>query len=160
MRYALLLARALSLAGCADGPFAAIELGPHPAPEPLPTPVAGAPPKPAVEKVWSKPGASNEEFARTKARCLLQADIDSPHFAYKAVLCMRPEGWTLGPRRDVRPANQPDTCWCRKGLRRLRAMSRLLAMPSLNRLGAADALVVLHRINGVQPKLLNLISRP
>jgi hypothetical protein len=82
------------LAGCADGPFAAAGLGPHPAPEPPATPVA----EPAVEKVWYKSGATNEEFERTKARCMLQANLGSLYFAANFTLCMRAEGWTLGPR--------------------------------------------------------------
>jgi hypothetical protein len=57
--------------------------------------------------VWYKSGATDEEFVRTRARCMLLEDIDSPSFGFKFPLCMRAEGWTLGPRRYGRPVYQP-----------------------------------------------------
>jgi hypothetical protein len=60
MRIAIVVALAASLAGCA-----------HEEPAPI-TPVVA---KPAPKLVYSKPGGTAEEFARTRAGCRVQADI-------------------------------------------------------------------------------------
>jgi hypothetical protein len=73
-----------ALAGCAhDPPPAPIE------------PVAVKPEPPP--KVYFKPGATHEEFERTKARCMMQMDFDAP---WKWAFCMRAEGWVLVPQRS------------------------------------------------------------
>ncbi len=54
------------------------------------------PPRPA--DVWTKPGATTEEFQRTRARCLLRARFGSEDYNVATYpLCMRAEGWVLGP---------------------------------------------------------------
>jgi len=60
---------------------------------------AAGPTPPAPEFVWSKPGASNDEFQRTKAACMLrmlEAENANPNgwsWAGILPLCMRAAGW-------------------------------------------------------------------
>jgi hypothetical protein len=64
--------------------------------------VAAAPPPP--ELVWSKPGASNDEFQRTKAACLLRLtefQAASPgNWSALTIFpfCMRANGWVEVPK--------------------------------------------------------------
>jgi hypothetical protein len=58
----------------------------------------GPPPR-KTQPVYQKPGATDEEFQRTKARCLVQSGIGGANFnplSYR--LCMRAEGWILVPQ--------------------------------------------------------------
>jgi len=61
---------------------------------------------PPPKEVYYKRGASNEEFERTRARCLMQAEIARSNSNEPALLkvgtlftvfraCMRAEGWVL-----------------------------------------------------------------
>src|SRR5262249_26473721 len=67
---------------------------------PNPTP----PPKPAPECVYSKQGATTEEFQRTRAACLLrqtEAENANPNsWSWFTVfpLCMRANDWVLLPK--------------------------------------------------------------
>ena len=91
MKWAVLIA-VLALAGCAQRAEIA-------------SPAAPPPPPPAPKKVWFKAGSSNEEFARTKARCIAQAETASAaspdpmtgagHWMVIFPSCMRAEGWVL-----------------------------------------------------------------
>jgi hypothetical protein len=92
---------AMALLGCVTD-----QLGPVAS---QPTPVASQP-APTKEPVFSKPGATNEEFQRARAACLMQmeeaaptpSDVYSPQ-AQEAFgrrmsifgLCMRANGWAL-----------------------------------------------------------------
>jgi hypothetical protein len=77
------------------------------------TPAAAAPPPaPPPEMVWTKPGATNEEFQRTKAACILRMEEDetaikaanpgNPWASLRAItvfpLCMRANGWVQVPK--------------------------------------------------------------
>ena len=69
------------------------------------------PPPPPVEKVYFKRGASNEDFQRARANCLMRAEIaesgstDPNGFARTATwitvftTCMRADGWVRVPKR-------------------------------------------------------------
>lgn len=94
---AVAAAAMLVLAGCAHEPVAVAS----------PRVAAAA----APETVYSKPGASTEEFQRAKANCLMRAEIaesssaDPNGFARAATwmtvfsTCMRADGWVLVPKR-------------------------------------------------------------
>lgn len=66
--------------------------------------VAAAPPPPPPEPVWSKPGASNDEFHRTKAACLLRlTEFQAANPGNWSALsifpvCMRANGWVQVPK--------------------------------------------------------------
>jgi hypothetical protein len=69
-------------------------------------PVAAAPPPPPpVERVYEKPGASNEDFQRARARCLMNANMTTGLYddplrwtsVYRS--CMRADGWVLVAKR-------------------------------------------------------------
>jgi hypothetical protein len=58
------------------------------------------PPPPKPQPVYQKAGATNEEFQRTKARCLLESGMGGADFNPLALrLCMRAEGWVLVPQQ-------------------------------------------------------------
>jgi hypothetical protein len=65
---------------------------------------APPPPKPAPETVWSKPGATDEDFQRTRAACLLRqmeaenANPNSWGWIMVFSLCMRASGWVHIPK--------------------------------------------------------------
>jgi hypothetical protein len=88
LRWCLLCATVL-LAGCAQPP---------------PPQVAGPPPKPEPKMVWHKDGAwTQEEFQRTKARCIMLAEMNDPYkFVIIAETCMRSEGWVRVPEQPPR----------------------------------------------------------
>jgi hypothetical protein len=96
MRIVIVIALGASLAGCA-----------HEEPAPI-TPVVAKPPPPKL--VYNKPGATTEEFERTRAGCRVQADIgggglfgDTPWTALSIQRnCMRAAGWVLVP--EVAPS--------------------------------------------------------
>jgi hypothetical protein len=88
----ILLTLSVALTGCASA---------DPPQAPVP-PAATPPPAPSV---WYKAGATQEEFQRTRARCLLQAGAGTANFDFEPVafvLCMRAEGW-VRRQPDVRP---------------------------------------------------------
>jgi hypothetical protein len=71
--------------------------------EPPPTAVASdnipppAPPPPPPKKQWYKQGATAEEFQRTRARCIMNAEsaastLDT-RWGVIFLSCMRSEGW-------------------------------------------------------------------
>lgn len=80
-----------------------------------PAPVVAPPPPPKM--VWSKPGATNEEFQRASAGCLMRAEIAesqstdpnplarSGTFALVFPTCMRAEGWVR--RSEAAPPLTP-----------------------------------------------------
>jgi hypothetical protein len=77
---------------------------------PVPVATATPPPKPAPALVYFKQGASNEDFQRARANCLMRAEIaessstDPDGFARAATwmtvyrTCMRADGWVLVPK--------------------------------------------------------------
>jgi hypothetical protein len=95
------MAAAVALAGCItdQAPVA-------------PAVAAAPPPPPPLARVWTKPGATNEEFQRTKAACILRmhedevaikaADPGNPWAGLGAIsffpLCMRAAGWVQVPK--------------------------------------------------------------
>ena len=92
------IAVAVLLAGCVSAP--------PPAP-------AASPPPPEPKKGWSKEGAwTNEEFQRTRARCIMYAETNQARnawggpfgnsWALLATACMRAEGWVLVPEKPGR----------------------------------------------------------
>lgn len=95
----LVIPLALALVGCA-----------HRAPAPA-APELSAPPAPAPRPlVYTKPGATHEEFLRTKARCLAQAETAKAASTEESWArvgtwivvyrnCMRADGWALVPGR-------------------------------------------------------------
>jgi predicted small lipoprotein YifL len=80
----------VALAGCASA-------------DPLQAPVSPSATPPPAPFVWYKADAAQEEFQRTRARCLLQAGAGTANFDFEPVafvLCMRAEGWVR--RQPVR----------------------------------------------------------
>ena len=74
---------------------------------------AASPLPPEPRKVWSKEGAwTNEEFQRTRARCIMYAATNQARnawggpfgnsWALLATACMRAEGWVLVPEKPGR----------------------------------------------------------
>jgi hypothetical protein len=59
--------------------------------------------KPAVAaplgagEVWNKPGGTDEEFRRTRARCMAQAEVAGGGNEFAVLYCLRQEGWTPRP---------------------------------------------------------------
>ena len=97
-RTLIIITAAILLAGCAQPP---------------PVAVAAPSPKPEPKMAWDKPGASNEEFERTKARCIMYAETNQMRNAWggpfghsRLILftnCMRAEGWVLVPEKRSTP---------------------------------------------------------
>jgi hypothetical protein len=51
--------------------------------------------KPVVAgEVWNKPGGTDEEFRRTRARCMAQAEVVGGGNESAVLYCLRQEGWT------------------------------------------------------------------
>jgi hypothetical protein len=69
---------------------------PPTAPAPINT---SPPPPPPPPKHWYKQGASTEEFQRTRARCIMNAEMsdggDAGRWTVIFATCMRAEGWVL-----------------------------------------------------------------
>jgi hypothetical protein len=86
-------------------------------PEPLASsvkPAPASPPEPPM--VYYKPGASDEDWQRAKARCLMQGEMakstsqtPGDTFAIVVVTCLRADGWVRGPARPTAPATTAAT---------------------------------------------------
>jgi hypothetical protein len=83
-----------------------------PPPPPPPAPPPKVPPPPQPQMVWMKPGASNEEFQRTRAGCMLrmwEAENSNPNgvgWVTVFPLCMRAAGWVQVPKGDPQQVRQ------------------------------------------------------
>lgn len=57
------------------------------------------PAAPPPKMVYSKPGGTNEEFRRTRAHCLVQAELGPPEsWVVIYTSCLRAEGWVRVPQ--------------------------------------------------------------